>query len=73
MRTAHSLQLRTLKGLPTIRQGACCNLKLETANGERWWVCRMPPTKTNHRIVVETYNDTTNTWEKTQVFTDQEA
>jgi hypothetical protein len=69
--TVHSLQLRSVIGLPTISYGHCCDLKIETAAGERWWLCRLPPGRTDHRITLEKYNTATNTWEATHVFTDK--
>lgn len=73
MTTAHSLQVRTLKHLPNIAQGQCCDLKIENmSTGERWWLCRLLPGNTDHRITVESYNDKNSGWETKQVFTDQE-
>lgn len=68
--TAHSLQLRSLAHLPTISSGQCCDLKIDTNSGERWWLCRLPAGHTDHRITTERFNNATSTWETTQVFTD---
>jgi hypothetical protein len=69
--TAHSLQIRSIAHLPTISIGQCCDLKIETDSGERWWLCRLPVGQTDHRITVERY--TAGRWETTQVFADKET
>lgn len=71
MATTHSLQIRNLSNRPTLSTGQCCDLKLETDSGERWWLCRLRPGETNHRITVEKYNNSISKWETTQVFTDK--
>jgi hypothetical protein len=68
---AHPLQVRSLVHLSTITTGQCCDLKIETDSGERWWLCRFPPDRTDHRITIEKYNDRTSTWDTTHVFTDR--
>jgi hypothetical protein len=67
---AHTLQLRSLAHLPAISRGQCCDLKIETS-GERWWLCRLPVGKTDHRITIEKFNSTTGAWEDTHVFVDK--
>lgn len=68
----HPLQLRSVAGMPTISSSQCCDLKIETQSGERWWLCRMPRNETDHRITVEKYNTDTSQWETTHVFVDKE-
>lgn len=72
MTTAHSLQIRTLAGRDVIAQGNCCDLRLEEADGTRHWLCRSPVGKTDHRIIVETYDAMTNTYAVTAVYTDED-
>lgn len=73
MAAVHPLQLRSIVGLPTISHSQCCDLKIETASGERWWLCRLPANQTDHRITIEKLDRTTGAWETTHVFTDKEA
>lgn len=68
----HPLQLRSVIGMPTISSSQCCDLKIETHSGERWWLCRLPRNHTDHRITIEKYNPVTSRWETTHVFTDKE-
>lgn len=69
----HSLQLRSLAYLPTLDRRQCCDLKLETDSGERWWLCRLPKKRSDHRVTIEKYNNQTETWETKRVFTDRGA
>ena len=66
----HPLHLRTLAGRLTLAQGQCCDMKLESADGDRWWVCRMDPGHTDHRITIERYNPADGSYTTTHIFTD---
>lgn len=68
--TVHPLQIRCIAHLPNLARSQCCDLKIETSNGKRWWLCRLPAGRTDHRIVIEKY--TCNTWQTANVFTDKE-
>lgn len=50
LHTAHSLQVRTLSGLRTLRQEKCCDVKKDTEDGSIWLLCRKPVGHTDHRI-----------------------
>lgn len=71
--TVHSLQVRSLAAMPTISIGQCCDLKIETNDEERWWLCRLPKGGTDHRITVEKYNPHDRKWETIQVFVDKNS
>lgn len=72
IRTTNSLQLRTLKARPTLATGQCCDLKLEDGAGDRWWLCRMTPGETDHRVTVEAYQPATGGWATRTIYRDPE-
>lgn len=49
--TAHSLQVRTLGGLRTLRREGCCDVKKDTEEGSIWTLCRRQVGSTDHRIL----------------------
>lgn len=69
---AHSLQIRTLADRPTLAQSQCCDLKLEDSHGDRWWLCRLDPGHTDHRITIERYNPADGTYTTSNTYTDPE-
>ena len=69
--TVHSLHKRTLRCLPALTQGECCDLKIISGD-RRWWLCRMPRGATNHRIIIEEYNRTQDAWNVASVLIDEE-
>lgn len=72
MTVAHSLQIRTLRARPTIETRNCCDLKIMESDGTRHWLCRYPVGRTDHRIIIETYDAATASYVVSAVFTDEE-
>lgn len=71
IKTAHSLQTRSLTRRPTLEVRDCCDLKILSTIGTKWWLCRK--TNSDHRITVETYDPTTGTYTVKDVYVDEET
>lgn len=68
---AHSLQVRTLRARDTIMTRGCDDLKLDNADGTRWWLCHTAG-RSDHRIRVEEYKPSIGMYVTTETYADEE-